>query len=142
MKENIEELIKKYETGESSLAEETFLTDHNEKINTVHKPWFKFIQRNRQTVPQELSASVWEAVQSKRSSRRRLNIGIISAAASVVILLSVFVFNSEKNKLSYHEKEAMLNEALSMFNNETTANQTVQNVLYEDNMIVIYMDQE
>ncbi|MFC0875856.1 hypothetical protein ACE01N_04640 [Saccharicrinis sp. FJH2] len=142
MKENIDKLIKTYEAGESSLAEEMFLKDHAEEINHSHKPWFKYIQRNKHTAPQQFNTSIWEAIQRRRKNKQRLSIGILTAAASVAILLSVFIINPQKNRLSYQEKEAILNEALSMFNAHNTTQQQTQNVLYEDDMIVIYLEQE
>ncbi|MFB6317707.1 hypothetical protein [Saccharicrinis sp. FJH54] len=142
MKENIDKLIKKYEAGESSLAEEKFLRDHAGQADSDHKPWFTFMQKTHQEVPQNLEKAVWKAVQYRRKRKRRINTGFLTAAASVAILLSLFVYNPQKHRLSYREKEAVLNEALSMFSAHNTTPQEAQNVLYEDDMIVIYLAQE
>lgn len=142
MKENISELIKKFESGKSSLAEEKFLIDHPEKIVPPQKLWLSFIQRNKPTAPEKLKTTVWEAVKNKRSSRHRRRIGIISAAASVLIIVSVFILSPKKNELSSREKETLLNEALNMFKDNSNTIDLSQNVLYEDEMIIIYTSQD
>lgn len=142
MKENIKKLIRKYESGESSLAEEKFLRDHPEKIVPPQNLWFKFIQLNKHKAPQKLKVLVWEVIKNRRNGRHKIKIGIISAAASVLIILSVFILNPKKDELSYREKEALLNEALSMFRDNSNTINLSQNVLYEDELIIIYTTQD
>ena len=139
-KGQIEELIKKYEVGASTLSEEQFLINNADNLNPTIKPWFKFIKLNKRKAPQGLKDSLWESIQTKRIKKRRLTIGIMSAAASVIILLSITFFGYEKQ--SYNEKEALLSEALSMFENTDHQVHEEQNIIYEDEMIIIYTARE
>jgi hypothetical protein len=137
-KGKIEELIKKYEEGTSNLSEEQLLLDNVENLNPTVKPWFKFIKLTKRTAPQHLYGSLWESIQTARIKKRRFTIGIISAAASVIILISLSIFNLGYEKRSFKKKEALLSEALQMFENTDYQVQIEKNIIYEDNMIIIY----
>lgn len=137
-KQKIDELIKKYEVGNSSLSDEHFLTDNAEQLNHTTQAWFKFIKLNKKAVPKNFNDKVWESIQTKVIKKRRLRIGIMSAAASVILLISISIYNPWNKKQSYKKKEALLSEALSMFENANHKLKPEQHLIYEDDMIIIY----
>ena len=76
-------------------------------------------------------------IQTKRKTSRRIIYGLVSTAASIALIITLSV---NKSKQSYEEKEALLTKALSMFKNDEPQKE-VRNVIYEDELIVIYMAQ-
>ena len=58
----------------------------------------------------------------------------MSAAASVFVLFALVIGGVSERKLSYSEKEMLLNEAIDMFNKEDEQ----EKIFYEDNLIIIY----
>lgn len=133
---NKEELINKYLEAESNLNEEQDIFN-TETANSDFDPWFKFVKKSRIEAPENLNNSVWDAIQSKRKRTQQVIYGIVTVAASVALIVSLSV-NSPKQ--SDQEKEALLKEALSMFHDEVPKAE-VQNIIYEDDLIVIYTSQ-
>lgn len=136
------ELLEKYQKGTSTLIEEQLLSKNAENLTSASLPWFKFIQHNKRKAPEGLKDSVWETIQNKRIIKRRLNIGILSVAASVMLFLSISIYNPLNKNLSYKKKEALLSEALSMFENTENKTKVEHNSIYEDEMIIIYASAE
>ena len=139
-KGKFEDLIEKYEQGESTLPEEQNLFDNAESITHASQAWFKFIQLNKKKAAKGLQDSIWESIHKKRTIHRRLRVGILSAAASILLLLSLTIYKPFGNMQSYKKKEALLNEALGMFENKNTKPELT--TIYEDNMIIIYASTE
>ncbi len=137
-KAKIEKLTEKYEAGASTLSEEKFLLDNAENLKTTIRPWFKFIKLNKKEAPLNFNESLWESIQTRRIKKRRFTIGIMSMAASIIILVSVFTYNDGYKKLSYQEKKALLSEALDMFEDPPPRLPLVQNIIYEDDIIIVY----
>ena len=135
-RDEFDELIEKYETGVSTLAEEQFLIENNKKLNPTIQPWFRFIRFNKKVAPQNLKDYLWEAIQTRRIKKRRFTIGIMLAAASVILLISIYYPWNEK--YNYKRKEALLSEALNMFEITDYQTQIKENFIYEDDMIKIY----
>lgn len=133
---NKEEIIDKYLEGNSSLEEEGEIFN-TETENSDLDPWFGFAKRLRLKAPKNLNDSVWVAVQTKRKRSQRLIYGIVAAAASGALIISLSINSS---KQSYAEKEALLKEALAMFKEDEPETEK-QNIIYEDELIVIYMAQ-
>lgn len=135
--EKNENLIEKYKAGASTLHEEQFLFDNAEKSKSTIEAWATFVKRNKREAPENLNGTLWESFQNRKIRKRRIITGIISAAASVILIIALFIGNAGQEKLSYSEKEAFLNEALNMFAGiEQT--QTQQNIIYENDLIIIY----
>ncbi len=141
-KDKFKDLIKKYEAGLSTLPEEQILSDNAKQLGTEAESWFKFIQHNKRKVPEGLQDTIWESIQRKRIVNRRLSLGIISAAASILLLLSLIVFNPFSKKQSYQMKEALLNEAINMFEDQVSDEKAEMKSIYEDDMIIIYASAE
>ena len=62
---------------------------------------------------------------------------IFSAAASILLLVSLYFGFLNENELSYNEKEALLNEAKSMFS-DAEVKQTIHNIIIETDFIIVY----
>lgn len=138
-KGRIEDLIDKYEQGESTLAEEQIIFDNADSLADKSQAWFKFIQLNKKKAPKGLQDSIWESIHRKRIIGNRLRVGMLSAAATILLLLSIMT-KPFGNIQSYKKKEALLNEALSMFEDKSTKPELIS--IYEDDMIIIYTSAE
>jgi len=63
------------------------------------------------------------------------------SAAAVILLISFFTINHGEKEQSYAEKERLLNQALSMFDN--SEQKVIQhNIFYESEMIIVYTTTE
>ena len=62
---------------------------------------------------------------------------IMSAAASALLLISLFSTNLDQKKLNYSEKETLLNQAIDMMTNDGQP-QILKSIFYEDEMIIVY----
>ncbi|TXD47597.1 hypothetical protein [Polaribacter sp. IC073] len=136
-KELIKTLLEKYEAGTSTLEEEQFLFENADNSDATLQTWATFVERNKIAVPNNLNTTLWDSFQKKKNKTRSIKIGMMSAAASVILLISLFIYKPEQKNLSYHEKEILLNEALNMIA-DTTPIQSKQRILYEDDLITIY----
>ena len=132
-----DKLIEKYLEAESNLNEEQEIFNAG-STNSELDPWLNFAKKTRFKAPENLNNSIWEGIQNKRKTNRRIIYGLLATAASVALIISLSVNSSKKQ--SYEEKEALLKEALSMFE-KNEPQQEVRNIIYEDELIVIYMAQ-
>lgn len=134
---HIEKLVEKYESGESTTKEEKYLTEHIDEASPEIKSWFQFIKQHKTNAPDDLNEKLWEKFESKTNTNRKLVITVLSMAASVVLVVSLFFFNTQNNELSYEEKEMILKQAIEMThdNEQDIAN---QDIIYEDQYIIIY----
>lgn len=140
-KEEIKKLTDKYKAGASTLGEEQFLFNSAENSDPAIEAWSAFVKQKKKAAPADLNNSIWEAIQTKKIKKRRLSIRIMSAAASVLLLFSISINHLSTNKMSIDEKEALLSEALNML--EISEQKEIeQNIIYEDEMIIIYTASE
>ena len=101
------------------------------------KAWSTFIKKNKTNVPEGLNDKLWESFQNKKRKRRRTFIGALSAAASVLLLISFFIGGRVQKEQSYAEKEMLLNQALDMFK-DSEQKKAEYKIFYENEMIVVY----
>lgn len=142
MKEDkIENLIEKYEAGASTLQEEQFLFDNAEKSKPEIEVWSTFVKQNKRKAPENFNDALWDSFQNRKIRKRRFVTGIMSAAASIILIIALFIGNPGQKKLSYSEKEAFLNQALDMFAG-TEQIQTQHSIIYENDLIIIYTSTE
>ncbi|OFX90335.1 MAG: hypothetical protein A2W99_08235 [Bacteroidetes bacterium GWF2_33_16] len=139
-KGRFKDLIEKYEQGESTLQEEQIIVDNTESFPNEYHAWFKFIQINKEKAPKGLQDSVWESIHKKKILNLQLKVGMLSAAASILVLLSIAIYKPFGNMQSYNKKEALLKEALEMFENKNT--KSALKPIYEDDIIIIYASAE
>lgn len=135
-KGNFDKLVEKYEQGNSSLLEEKQLSDSVELLREESQAWFKYRKLNNIEVPDDLQNYIWESIQRKRTVTLRLTIGLLTTAASILLLLGIMLNGGQ----SYRKKEALLNEAIRMCESSNTSSELTP--IYEDNVIVIYASAE
>ncbi len=140
-REQVDELLEKYEQGLASQEEMDLLMEQFEDSWTGPGVWFNYLRLQKKKAPENLNYQVWSAIQSQEKKKNRKITLFISAAASLAILISlIFISPSLRNQkeMTYEEKAAKLEEALSLIseNNE----QADRKIIYEDEIIVIYTE--
>ncbi len=140
-REQVDELLNKYEQGLTSQEEMDFLLEQFENSRSGPGVWFNYLRLQKKKAPENLHKQVWSAIQTQEKKKNRKIALFISAAASLAILISfIFISPSLRNQkeMSYEEKAAKLEEALSLLseNNE----QANREIIYEDEIIVIYTE--
>lgn len=142
----IKELTEKYEAGDSTLKEEQSLFDSAENSGSTIEPWSAFVKGNKREAPGNLNETLWSSFQNRTSRRRKLRIATMSAAASVMLIIAILIINPGQKQLSYSEKEALLEQAINMFEDseQEIVGQEImeQEVIYEDELIIIYTGME
>jgi len=142
MKEDeIEKLVEKYKKGDSTLNEENILFNNAKNLESSFERWSTFVKNNKTKAPKDFNNTLWESFQNKKTRKRRGFIRIFSAAASVIVLISIFISNREQKGQSYFEKEVLLNQALDMFDS-FEQKEVRHNVFYENKMIIVYTTTE
>ena len=131
------DLIEKYLTAESTLEEEDKLFASENQHHGI-RDWFKYVKQKRRKTPSTLKDSVWAAIQTRKKEKQRFIIRLSGVAASITLFIAVFTYPTVNVQSDFNEKEAILNEALSMFSDEQSVPEK-QVVLYEDDMVVIYV---
>ncbi|KGK28837.1 hypothetical protein EL45_18655 [Cellulophaga sp. E6(2014)] len=142
MEENkAERIIKKYKEGQSTLSEEQFLFDNTENLKPSMKAWSTFVKNNKTTTPKDFNEHLWESFQNKKNKKRKVLIGALSVAASVSVLMALFLTHPAPEELNYSEKEALLNIAREMVN-QTDLAEIEERVIYENDIVIIYTTKE
>nr|WP_297916129.1 hypothetical protein [uncultured Allomuricauda sp.] len=138
MKESkMESLRKAYQEGNTTLNEEHYLFNKAENSGSSLEAWSAFVRNNKSISPKDFNDRLWESFQAKRSRKRKKAVVLVSAAASVLLFVTLFMGNPGQRELSYSEKEALLNQALDMFPN-TPQKGMERNIIYENEMIILY----
>ena len=138
MKEvEFEKLVEKYNEGDSSLKEEQLLFNNAKNSEHSLEAWSTFVKNNKKEIPKDFNDTLWESFQNKKTIKRKEIIKIMSVAATVLLIISLFVGNLKLKEQSYSEKEVLLNQALNMFHN-TTEKEVKYNIFYENEMIIVY----
>jgi len=149
-REKFETLSEKYVAGDTSLSEEQFLCDNAQSVESPLKPWLQFVNQNRSRASFGLREDIWQTIQEKRSKKRRMVVGVFAAAASILLLLGIFVFHPIQQEVRQNRKEQLLTEALNMFEapkgtaSDESGRETAKEaaLIYEDEMIIIYTASE
>ncbi len=136
---NQEELLDKYFKGETTLEEEQELKNHfqNTENESAEKDMFGYFQ-NESFVPANLEASVFNALTehvNKTKVRRIRLFRIFSAAAVIVVILSVYL-NFRAN-----EKARIENNFLVMEQALFHVSESIQPVEQEE-MLVLWVDND
>ena len=136
-KDELNRLVSKYKLGETTLKEEELLFSHHKQRDPTLDAWSSFIKKNKIKIPDDLNDSLWENFEPQKSKHRRIWRSTMTAAASVILVIALIIGFQKQDKQTYAQKEALLNEALSMFPFEENTT-TAQNIIYENEMIVLY----
>ena len=140
-REQVDELLEKYEQGLASQEEMDLLMEQFEDSRTGPGVWFNYLRGQKKKAPENLNYQIWSAIQSQEKKKNRKITLFISAAASLAILISLIIISPSlrnQKEMTYEEKAAKLEEALSLIseNNE----QADRKIIYEDEIIIIYTE--
>lgn len=135
-------LIDKYLAAETTLEEEETLFDGKNQQPGVAE-WATYRNHKRNKAPSNLPDTIWSTIQKRRRNRQRMLIGLPAVAASIAFVVFVLIYDEgdqqvAPRRITYDEKEALLHEALSLFSEEQPTT-SKQNVIYEDDVVIIYM---
>lgn len=133
--DHLEKLTKKYLEGKTSLEEERQLLHAKKYTASAMEDWSTFVAQHQIDVPKDVSEKLWQQFITKKTNTFRQRLLVVSAAASVLLLFSIYLFKPQHKKQSYQEKDALLSQALQLL--ENTQPQKTQ-VIYESNMFIIY----
>jgi len=136
-----EGLVKNYKEGETTLNEEHVLFNSTENLEPSLEAWSTFVKNNKTEIPKDFNAELWESFENRKNRKRKIVVGIMSAAASVVLLISFFLTNPKQEELNYAEKEALLSLAKKMVSNSDSV-ETEERIIYENDIVVIYTTKE
>lgn len=142
MKEaEFEKLIEKYKNGDSTLKEEIFLFNSTKELRPSLEAWATFVKNSKTQTPKDFNDRLWQSFQNKTNKKRKLFVKSIGVAASIIILVSLFIGNLDQNGQSHAEKERLLNQARDMFkgNEQEKIHRTI---FYENEMIIVYLTTE
>lgn len=140
--ERIKNLIEKYKSGESSLKENEFLFDNVDESNPEMKSLSSFIYQHKKSAPNNFNDKLWESFEKRNIKfNRNKKIKVLSIAASVILLVTLYINTIQQNKLSNNEKQALLNEAKNMFT-ESKKPEIVHHIILESDLIVVYTKSE
>ena len=133
MKEgNIKKLIERYKAAQTNLDDEKSLFESKkDPENSLHK-WFEYANTSRVDAPENLNEELWASFEKKTRTNTSWLVATLAVAASLALILTLVISNSKKSSLDYAEKQALLEEARSMFQEDKTQ------ILYEDELIQIY----
>jgi hypothetical protein len=134
-KEHIKEIFEKYKKGETSLEEEKFLLENSSKLNFPLSNWIITKKKNKDA-PANLNEKLWESFEKRTQPKKKLMKRVLIAAATIILLFSLYPKNYQDDTQSLIEKQALLMEAKSMFI-EIEQN-TNQEIIFENDLIVLY----
>ncbi|WP_299122444.1 hypothetical protein [uncultured Winogradskyella sp.] len=136
-----EGLINKYKEGQTTLSEEQVLFNSTDNLEPSLEAWSAFVKNNKTELPKDFNAQLWESFENRKSKKRKLFVGVLSAAASVIVLMSLFLGNPKQEALNYAEKEALLSLAKKMVSNSDVV-ETEERIIYENDIVIIYTTKE
>ena len=136
--DKLKHLIDKYESGATTLEEERMLFDHLENSDTSLGAWATFVKQNKSDVSRDLNENLWQSFEGRKPRKSRFLVKLLSAAAAVLLAMGLFIGFPTNDKQSYSEKEALLNEARSMFTKSDHPKYYKNEIIYETDEMIIY----
>jgi len=135
--ETIKELFEKYKKGDTSISEEKELFNSVNESQSEIRSLSQFIKNNQIKTPENLNEKLWESFDKKSVRKNKSRIGMYSAAASILLLFSLYFWNVKPKEMTYNEKLTLLNEAKSMFV-DTPEKEINRNIILETDLIIVY----
>ena len=135
--ESINNIIEKYKAGTSSLDEEKTLFNSKDNTEESIKLWSLFVKKNKLNAPKNLNEKLWDSFEKKDNIYNKNKIWLYSAVATIALLVSVYINSVNENSLTNSEKQALLNEAKSMFA-DSNENNYVNQIILESELVVVY----
>jgi|GEM_PF-1277840 len=138
----LKDLIAKYQETQSRTAEERLLRERIDKSDPAMHSWSKFVNAHKAKVPEQFTDKQWEKFNKHIASTPQFVIRIVSIAASILVLMTLyFSFSNPQDELSYEEKASLLKQAKNMLPEQNQEIAT-QDIIYEDHSIIIYTTTE
>ena len=135
--ETIKKLFEKYKNGETSIKEEKFLFNNVDENQPEIKILADFVAKNQLKTSSNLNGTLWESFNEKTTKKNTFKTGFLSAAASIALIFSLFIYNSNQNTLTETEKQALLNEAKNMFI-EADEEKVMYRKILENELVIVY----
>ena len=132
-----DDLIEKYLAADSTLEEEDKLFNSDNQLPGI-KEWSTYIIQKRKKAPSHLKDSIWATIQTRKRKKQWFLVGLSGVAASFALSITIFIYSTVNMHSDYKKKEALLNEALSMFSDDQPIPEK-QGIIYEDDMVIIYV---
>ena len=132
-----DDLMEKYLAADSTLEEEDKLFNSENQLPGI-KDWSSYVIQKRKKTPSNLKDSIWAAIQTRKRKKQRFLVILSGVAAAIALVITTFIYPTVNIHSDYKEKEALLNEALSMFSDEQPIPEK-QSIIYEDDVVIIYV---
>ncbi|RCS26540.1 hypothetical protein DUT90_12345 [Polaribacter sp. WD7] len=139
--ESIKKIIKKYKSGTSTIADENFLFENVTNTDKTTHYIAAFIKESKLQTPRNLNNTLWDSFEKKTKKKKEFKLALLALAASVVLIISVYINNKRSDTLDIQRKEALLNEAKSMFKNSEDP-QIIHHIIIESDLLVVYTKTE
>jgi hypothetical protein len=139
-KERLNKLLELYEGGFTTSEEEKELLTHFNNSRFDNDPWFEFLAKEKKSTPDELEDEIWSHIVKEKRKKRTLFYGTGSIAASILLVVALFVTNPFSSKqMNEEDKLAALQEAYAMLD-EVGINSSEKEIIYEDDILVLYTE--
>lgn len=139
--EHINELISKYNAGLTSVIEEELLFNNIPESDERLLQIASFKKQQKIKAPKNLNEKLWVDFDEKITQKKSKPIYKWSVVASVLLILALYLnYNYQKNQ-NEHEKQALLEEAKSMFH-MTSEPLKMNKILFEDETLIVYTKTE
>ena len=135
--ESIKKIIKKYKSGTSTIADENFLFENVTNTDKTTHYIATFIKESKLQTPRNLNNTLWDSFEKKTKKKKEFKLALLALAASVV----VYINNKRSDTLDIQRKEALLNEAKSMFKNSEDP-KIIHHIIIESDLLVVYTKTE
>ena len=139
--ESIKKLKEKYYAGSTSLEEEQRLMRKGSNEDSTMGKITSFVENQKEPAPKGFNDELWESFEEKIIEKETSTSWIWSAAASIVIMLSFYFFNLYQGNVDEIRKQALLDEAKSMFIEIEKPIKT-DKILFEDETLIVYTSTE
>lgn len=140
-KESIKTLKEKYYAGSTSLEEEQQLIRESSQEDSSTGKIASFLEGQKYQVPHGFNDELWHSFEERITVPKKSRRWIWSAAASIVLLLSFYFLNIHEENADEIRKQALLEEAKSMFVDQEEPIKT-DKILFEDETLIVYTSTE
>lgn len=135
--EHINKLILKYKAGLTTAKEDEMLFKNISKNEESLQQLASYIEHQKVSIPINLNEKLWDAFEEKITEKKSNPIYKWSAVASVALLFALFLNYQLKKNEEELNKQALLEEAKSMFA-ETKKALKMNKILFEDENLIVY----
>lgn len=137
-----ESLYKDYLEGLTSLEQEEMLRAESDNLSKGDQLWLDYQKDKMVETPAALTYGIKQSLASGSLKRKRTLKALVSAAAAVGLIISIWFFSESKSKeMPYAEKLVALTEARMLLEDQAEAEseEESEEIIYEDESIIIYL---